>query len=166
MASHGKPPRKRPFKLTPPDPSEDELHSSVAKLLEWVLPHDRVVSQHFPAGGYLLTPAARARLYRLGLRRGMPDQMLWWDGRCLGIELKTPTGRLTADQAAMHKRLVNAGVDVVICRSQEEVMAALKRYSVPHKEVSFGTSRTPITIRTETNPRPKTGEPAELTQGS
>src|SRR3954470_19988947 len=83
----------RPFKLTPPQASEDALHASVAAALS-VLLLPPAVWTHFPAGG-LLSPQAAARLYRLGLASGWPNLLVAHDGRLYGIELKARTGRLS-----------------------------------------------------------------------
>ena len=52
--------------------SEDDLHEQVAKALAILLPPP-VEWTTVPAGGYELSAAARARLFRLGLRPGWPD---------------------------------------------------------------------------------------------
>jgi len=127
--------RRRRFQLTPYEPDEDQLHKAVADLLAWAVPEDQVVWTHFPAGGYFLSPAAKARLYRLGLKAGMPDLMLWWHSdtgpATLMIELKTLKGRLNKHQEAMHPKLIGMGIPVEICRSVAEVLAVLRRYNVP-----------------------------------
>src|SRR3954469_16785101 len=84
----------KPFRLTPPQASEDELHASVAAALH-VLLQPPAQWTHFPAGGYGLSPQAAARLYRLGLASGWPDLLVAHDGRLYGIELKAGAGRLS-----------------------------------------------------------------------
>src|SRR4051794_21166197 len=84
----------KPFRLTPPQASEDELHASVATALS-VLLQPPAQWTHFPAGGYGLSPQASARLSRLGLKPGWPDLLVCHDGRLYGLELKTRTGRLS-----------------------------------------------------------------------
>jgi hypothetical protein len=134
VAGGGK--RKRPFRLTPPDPKEDELQASVANVLHYALHGRPVVWTHFPAGGYELGPGAAARLKRLGLTSGIPDLLFMWsEGRTLWIELKTRTGRVSAAQAAMHEKLRSLGFLVSLCRSIEDVVAALEIASVPMNRV-------------------------------
>jgi hypothetical protein len=138
---------KKPFKLTPPDPSEDELQHSVARLFLIIFQDRPVVWSHIPSGGYYLSPAASARLYRLGLQPGLPDLMVWWKPergfpatpRCVGIEMKTPTGRPSGTQRRMHSRLGEAGVPCTVCRSVEEVLSFLRYYNVPMKKVKLAT---------------------------
>lgn len=47
---------------------------------------------------------------------GWPDVVLWRPGEFLMVELKTDKGRLTAEQAAVHRSLRAAGVDVRVWR--------------------------------------------------
>lgn len=128
-------PRKRAFKLTPPDPSEDQFQESIANLLDAILPGDQVAWSHFPAGGYFLSPAARARLYRLGLKRGFPDIIICYSqGRVLWLEVKTPTGVISPAQRSMHLLLRQLGHTVVVVRRIEHVIAALMEYHVPFRK--------------------------------
>jgi hypothetical protein len=135
--------RTKALKLTYPDPSEDEFHEAVARLLDLIFAGKNVVWSHFPAGGYLLTPAAAARLYRLGLKRGMPDIMIWFrhptnqDPCCIGMELKTRTGKATDAQRKKHAALEEVGVPCMICRTFEEVLTFLDYYQVPRKKVKL-----------------------------
>jgi hypothetical protein len=135
--------RKPRFQLTPYEPGEDALHQAVADLLAWAVPDDQVVWTHFPAGGYFLSPAAKARLYRLGLKAGIPDLIFWWGCsgpysppvlRTLMIELKTSKGRLNKHQEAMHPKLQGIGIPVEVCRSVADVLTVLRRYGVPLRE--------------------------------
>lgn len=112
--------------------SEDDFHATCAKLLTYAFHGKPVVWSHFPAGGYRLNHAARARLVRLGLQPGMPDIVIWWaGGRSLGIELKTPRGGLSIVQRQKHAQFAAIGVTVEVCRSEEEVLECLKRHGVP-----------------------------------
>jgi hypothetical protein len=118
--------------------SEDEIQHSIADMLDFCFNGHPVVYSHIPAGGYALTKAAAARLYRLGLKKGLPDLAIFWEGKTLFIELKTPKGSKSAAQKVMHSRLWECGFQVELCRREEDVIAVLKRYGVPHREVSFG----------------------------
>lgn len=126
----------RKLKLTPPDPTEDQLQTSIASLLERILRPEEALATHFPAGGYHLTPAARARLYRLGLRQGWPDLIICYSpGRVLWLEVKTPTGAITPAQRVMHMRLRALRQPVVVVRRIEDVIAALIEHEVPFSKV-------------------------------
>jgi hypothetical protein len=142
--------RPRPFRLTPPEPDEDALHASVAAVLNLLLLPPAQWT-HFPAGGYGLSPAASARLWRLGLKPGWPDILLVHDGRLFGIELKTRTGRLSKSrtvrtrsgslrqitgQREMLEGLERAGVRTAVCRSVDAVLAQLRAWGVPTRQVA------------------------------
>jgi hypothetical protein len=136
------PPR---FKLTVPEPDEDALHASVAAVLNLLLlPPAQWTT--FPCGGYGLTPAASARLFRLGLRPGWPDILVVHDGRLFGIELKTRSGRLSRSrmvrtrsggarhvtgQVEMLAGLERAGVRIAVARSVDDVLAQLAAWHIP-----------------------------------
>jgi hypothetical protein len=138
LARHGVGHRRPPFKLTPPDPSEDELQATVASLLRYAFNGQPVVWSHFPAGGYGLTRAAAARLYRLGLQAGFPDLLIQWNpGRSLWIEMKTAKGRASDAQKALHPRLEALGFPVHICRSVEDVLEVIRGYDVPMNRVAI-----------------------------
>jgi len=117
------------LKLRIPEPPEDSLHKSVADLLDahLLLPATWTT---FPAGLYVLNPAAAGRLKRLGLKAGMPDILVFWHG-CVGIELKRDSGTRQREQKFMHLRLEAAGIPVYVCRSLEAVADALVRHDVP-----------------------------------
>lgn len=133
MASQGRRPKLR---LTPPDPSEDRLQESIFHLLDRILQPEEALATHFPAGGYHLTPAARARLYRIGLRRGWPDAFICYTfGRILWLEVKTATGAITPAQREKHMQLRALGHKVVVVRRIEDVIAALIEYEVPFRKI-------------------------------
>lgn len=130
--------RKKRFRLTPPDPSEDQFQHSIVNLLDAILLADQVAWSHFPAGGYFLTPAARGRLYRLGLKQGFPDLVICYSmGRVLWLEVKTATGNVSPAQRAMHLLLRRLGHHVVVVRKIEHVIAALLEYGVPFRRNSI-----------------------------
>lgn len=113
------------------DPDEDQIQKSIADLLDWILPEE-VAWSHFPAGGYLLSKAAQARLYRLGLKRGFPDLMICYPPkRTLWLEVKAPRGVLSKAQKARHAQLQALGHVVVVVRSVDDALQALWTYGVP-----------------------------------
>ena len=74
----------------------------------------------FPSGGggYI----RGAKLKRAGLVAGWPDIQLIYKGIYYGIEVKTPTGRLSSAQRKIHKQLKSMGCSVAVVRSINEVM--------------------------------------------
>lgn len=117
------------------EPDEDQLHKSIADLLDWVLTED-VVWSHFPAGGYELGPAARGRLWRLGLKQGFPDLVICYAPlKTLWLEVKTRFGVTSRAQKRKHEQLRAIGHPVVVVRSVEDVLAALETFGVPYRKV-------------------------------
>ncbi len=57
---------------------------------------------------------------------GFPDVLALRRDRHLLLELKTPTGKVRPAQAALHARLQAAGIQVSVCRTEEDVLAVLR----------------------------------------
>jgi hypothetical protein len=110
-------------------PSENQLHQSVAELLDWILISPAMYTT-FPAGWGKLTKGTAGRLFASGLKRGMPDILVFdINQKVVGIELKARTSQSGA-QRAMAAQLQAVGITVYVCRSQEDVLAALYRENV------------------------------------
>ncbi|WP_341702594.1 hypothetical protein [Ferrovibrio sp.] len=115
---------------------EQDLHRAVWKFLRVAMP-DGCMAWHHPAGG--LRPSAEAAIMKgLGTVPGLPDFFFCYWSRLYGIELKTARGRLSMDQVAAHQALRNAGCDVEVCRSLEEVEAALRKWRIPLRASLLG----------------------------
>lgn len=135
----------RPFRLTPPIPSERELHIATARMLDALLLPPAVWFT-YAAGASILSPQQAARHYEIGMKRGLPDIWLICGG-VYCIELKRPkTGalsktrvvsgkhgkRLVEGQAEMFPRLIAAGVkEIRICRTIEDVLNCLREWQIP-----------------------------------
>jgi hypothetical protein len=135
---------RKPFRLLAPMIAEDDLHFTAAQLL------DRVVAPPamwtcFPAGNVPLPPQYATKLARMGLKRGFPDLLIFHEW-AHGIELKRTDGKLSKTRTVRTKkgalrvlegqedvfpRLIAAGMQIEVCRSPEEIMAALRRWGIP-----------------------------------
>lgn len=115
---------------------EQDLHRQVWKYLLVALP-DNTFAFH-PANGGYRTPMESSILKGLGVVAGVPDIIVIHWGKVCGIELKAPKGRLTMDQVACHQALRNAGCDIEVCRSIEEVEAALLKWKIPLRASIMG----------------------------
>jgi hypothetical protein len=134
-------------------PKEDQLHLSVAQLLDWILLPPAFYTT-FPAGWGVLSPMMAQRLKRSGLKAGMPDMLLFYEQRCYGIELKTGKNAVSPDQKETIHRLGNAGVPVWVCRSAEDVIDVLQVIGLPTRPLAgAGGFRCPPNI----NERPLAG---------
>jgi hypothetical protein len=142
---------KRPrLKLVAPVVPEDELHCAVAELLDFALLPPAMWCC-YPAGNVPLPPEYAVKLSRMGLKAGWPD-FLVLHRYPYGIELKREGGVLSRDrmvrtrrgglrmvegQVSVFPRLVAAGCCIAICRSVDEVLGALRDWSIPLR-VSVG----------------------------
>jgi hypothetical protein len=118
-------------------PSENQLHQSVAELLDWILISPAMYTT-FPAGWGKLTRGTAGRLFASGLKRGMPDILVFdINQKVVGIELKARTSQSGA-QRAMAARLQAVGITVYVCRSIEDVLAALYRENITVRSIAYG----------------------------
>lgn len=120
----------KPLRLTLTEPTEAQLHATVAQYLDWALMPPAMYTT-FPAGWGVLTRSTAGRLKGAGLKQGIPDILVWYNGFTLGIELKSHVGRLTPVQEDTHAKMRAAGVVVTVCTSLMEVIDALGVYSIP-----------------------------------
>lgn len=85
---------------------------------------------HSPNGGWR-TKAEAGRFKAMGTRAGFPDLLLWHPNRFypfMGIELKTPSGRQSAEQKEMQKRFEGIGASYVIVRTLEDFIDVVTSY--------------------------------------
>ena len=108
-------PRQRPESLT---------QRAVHQYLRWALPPDAV---HFSIpNGLMRSKKAGAAAVGEGLLAGVPDLCIVWRGRAFFLELKAPHGVVSAAQRETQRRLIYAGAEVMVCKSAEQVEAALR----------------------------------------
>jgi hypothetical protein len=108
-----------------------DLHKAVAGMLDWRLLRPAYYTT-FPSGWDKMTPAMAGRLKGCGLKKGMPDILVFHGGRTVGIELKVPNGAgPTAAQRETHSNLHAAGIKVFVCRSVDAVIETLLSEGFP-----------------------------------
>ncbi|MFC5846716.1 VRR-NUC domain-containing protein [Deinococcus petrolearius] len=61
-----------------------------------------------------------------GVEVGFPDLLALRGDRFVLLELKTASGRLSEEQAALHARFRALGIAVHTCRSEGEVLAVIR----------------------------------------
>lgn len=81
---------------------------------------------------------AAGRLKGCGLKSGMPDILIFFNGFTIGLELKADHGTVSPIQKEMHVRLKAAGIFVHIARSVEEVEELLRMRGVPMRGHNLG----------------------------
>ncbi len=74
-----------------------------------------------PNEHYNISHAQRTQLRKMGLLPGMPDLCVLANKTCYFLEIKTASGRLTAQQTVIHEILKKRGYIVEVCRSVEDV---------------------------------------------
>jgi hypothetical protein len=122
--------RSKPFKLTAPVPSEDNLHAAVAHALAVLLPSDAVLNTWELRNA--ASAAEGARRKRLGALPGWPDMGVFFRGRAVLLELKRQRGGYLSDaQKALHPRLAAAGFPVAVCHTVVEALDAVSAHGVP-----------------------------------
>lgn len=104
--------------------NEEALQIEVAAFLDLALP-DEAVWWHTPNGGRRSISTAK-RLKAMGVKGGIPDVLILYRARLIGIELKSREGRASPAQKGMLPRLTQAGAVIgPLCRSLREVEAFL-----------------------------------------
>ena len=107
---------------------EDDLQRTIVKYGKWSLPEDALLIA-VPNGGQRHSKAA-ARLVGLGVTAGVPDLILWHQRRTLGIEVKLPGTYPSMVQKQMHAKMERCAGDVVVVRSLDEFVAAVRDFGV------------------------------------
>ena len=120
-----------------PTPSEEMIQIAVAQFLDLALPNDAVWF-HVPNGGQR-HGAVAGKLKAQGVKPGVPDIFILYQGKVFFIELKSSAGVLSDAQSVMQIRLSAAGADVkAIARSVDEVFHYLAAQGFPLKVKRFG----------------------------
>jgi hypothetical protein len=66
-----------------------------------------------------------------GIRRGLPDVMIWAPGYFLGVELKAGKNTATEDQAAFGRAMAANQHGYELVRSVKQLGEALQRHGIP-----------------------------------
>jgi hypothetical protein len=111
--------------------AEEQLQRAVCALLAIYEARGLLCFAHVPNGGYR-TPAEAGILKAMGVKRGIPDLLVWTgEGHSFGIELKGPKGKESDAQVLFRSTLETLGHRVYVCWSVDEVEAALRLERVP-----------------------------------
>ena len=159
-----------PFRLTAPEPLERDIHKACAKALDTLLlPPAQWAA--YPAGAAQLSRQQAARHSEIGLKRGYPDLMIFYQ-KVWGVEIKrthnsylsktrvvrTRSGapRLLIGQEEMFRLLVETGAwgGIAVVRSVDELIRQLIQWQIPIRSLAgaagAGVSSTPDHRRTQT----------------
>ncbi len=108
---------------------ERKLHIAIWDWMQLALPPDAVAFH--PANGEYRTAKTGALLKRMGVVAGVPDFLIFWNGRTLAIEVKAPGGRVLPAQIKMGQRLLRAGVMTTVVYKPEAVESFLRSVGMP-----------------------------------
>lgn len=112
--------------------TEEQFQKQVVAYLDVVLPHDCFYTAINPIPSKTIAVAARSKT--MGMKAGVPDLMLNYDRKAFWLELKTTKGRLSPAQIMVRSRIREAGGEVYVCSTLEEVRDALISQGVPIRE--------------------------------
>lgn len=137
---------------------EERFQIAVCKYLRVALPSGAVVRSidH----GVKMNESRRIKLHARGVRGGLPDMMIWWNGRHAQIELKVGTPQ-SAAQKDFQVLMEAQGFPYAICRSLEDVEAALRCWGWP-----VGASVVPVLTLTAPPKKKRASRPREPRQKS
>lgn len=117
--------------------TETQIHRSIIAWLRAVMP-DAIVHHSANEGvrGGKAGMLDGARKKGMGQVAGFPDiQVITWQHvPAMFFEVKTPTGGVSKEQAAIIKRLSEFGYRCAVVRSIDDVRARLFEWGVPTKE--------------------------------
>jgi hypothetical protein len=121
--------KSRPFRLTPEVKPEHVFQAEACRALRILLPRDAFVTaiDHAHKKDALTGAILKGR----GAVSGLPDLWVVVSGRLYCLELKRRGGQVSETQRECHALLRQAGVDVAVCRSLDEVVAALRGWALP-----------------------------------
>jgi hypothetical protein len=134
------------FRLTAPVIPESDIHAACRDVLDRLLMPPAMWFP-YPAGVTDLAPWQLAAFQRFGLKRGMPDLWVFFNG-VYCVELKRIGGRLSKTKIARTRRgsprvlvgqeevfpqlLASGGVkDIAIAHSVDEMLGHLMRWQIP-----------------------------------
>jgi VRR-NUC domain len=125
-----KPKQPKPFRLKPPpQPSEYDEQCALARWLDFV----GILYCHV-GNGEARSPAAGAKLKRMGVKAGVPDILVFdpppnpahAQARGVAIEMKTQHGSLSEKQKGWIERLTADGWLTYVCRGFDDAVRVLK----------------------------------------
>lgn len=109
---------------------EDSLQKLCVRWFDLKYPKFSLFLHHSPNGGKRNAIEA-AKFKQMGVRSGFPDLILIVPNRFYpfcGIELKTKTGRQSANQKAYQKEFESIGAKYVVVRSLDEFIKVVEGY--------------------------------------
>lgn len=105
---------------------ESEIQSSIIDYLD-ILEKQGKLFFHRSNNNTIYDPVGkRFRSLAKGQKKGFPDILILFNGRCIGIEVKTDTGRQSKEQKEIEKQFINNQAEYYVVRNVEEIIKILK----------------------------------------
>lgn len=111
--------------------SEIQIQAEAFQTLHNTRPEIRGLLFHVP-NGEQRNKITGMQLKASGVIAGVPDLILLWSGKAYGIEVKTPDGYLSPKQKVIHETWKNNGIEVIVCRSSEEIVTFVEKVIDKH----------------------------------
>lgn len=108
---------------------EADLQKSVVAYLTHALPKDAWFTAVNPRPYKNAITAAMSKA--LGMKAGVPDLLIIYQGRAHFVELKAARGLVSFSQHACMEIICECGGFIAICRTIDEVCHALNRWAIP-----------------------------------
>lgn len=113
-----------------PGHEEENMQIDCVKWFDYQYPKLKLNLFHSPLGGKRDKREA-ARFKAMGARKGFPDLLLLYPNKfypCMGIELKTESGRQSEEQKEYQRIFEIIGAKYIVVRSLEEFIAEVNNY--------------------------------------
>lgn len=114
--------------IYPDNPKEDVIQRAVAQHLD-LRAKQGVVWWHTPNGGYRNAVEA-ARFKGQGVKAGVPDVIIFFEGQLYALELKAASGKLSQAQKDMLSTLQANGARIAVAYSIDEAVIVLEQWGV------------------------------------
>lgn len=105
---------------------ENKIHINIVEQHYLYFPH--VILTHPANQGR--SPQEGAKLKRMGVRAGVSDLLLWWEGSCGAVEIKAGKGKESPNQGTFGYMLKQLGHHYGVVRSWKEYYHLLLSWGV------------------------------------
>ena len=112
----------------PPALTEADLHKQIVAMFAAIIRPGCIVFH--PANGEARSKGSAGKLKAMGVVPGIFDLIILADGKAFGLEIKTPTGRMSPAQKTMAQRFDRAGVPWIVVRSLSAARKALEQWKL------------------------------------
>ena len=116
--------------------TEAEIQREIVFFLRAVLPRTAIVHATLAEGnrGKTVGMLDGMRRRAMGQQAGMPDLLIFAEGRVYGIEVKSQIGRLSDVQRSIHAIMISQGIPVAVVRSVEDARGAINEWGISREK--------------------------------